>query len=121
MTVVESPKPGLPTTLEIAARFPHSHRPATAIYFSKTLSRKEPFSPPAPSLFRLILRLEKTLDCLHGRRALVLRPLDYVTKLVSGLLTCKLPLDVNPVAIHATVPAPSLLAQASDVSDSAFA
>src|SRR5271157_1135010 len=53
-------------------------------------------------------------------RVLVLRPLDYVTKLVSGLLTCKLPLDVNPVAIHATVPAPSLLAQASDVSDSAF-
>src|SRR5271157_2795611 len=51
---------------------------------------------------------------------LVLRPRDYVTKLVSGLLTCKLPLDVNPVAIHATVPAPSLLAQASDVSDSAF-
>src|SRR5271157_5488848 len=36
-------------------------------------------------------------------RSLVLRPLDYVTKLVSGLLTCKLPLDVNPVAIHATV------------------
>src|SRR5271157_2679211 len=54
------------------------------------------------------------------RLVLVLRPLDYVTKLVSGLLTCKLPLDVNPVAIHATVPAPSLLAQASDVSDSAF-
>src|SRR5271157_262469 len=52
---------------------------------------------------------------------LVLRPRDYVTKLVSGPLTCKLPLDVNPVAIHATVPAPSLLAQASDVSDSAFA
>ena len=52
---------------------------------------------------------------------LVLRPLDYVTKLVSGPLTCKLPLDVNPVAIHATVPGPSLLAQASDVSDSAFA
>src|SRR5271157_646317 len=36
-------------------------------------------------------------------KELVLRPLDYVTKLVSGLLTCKLPLDVNPVAIHATV------------------
>src|SRR5271157_1243589 len=36
-------------------------------------------------------------------KELVLRPLDYVKKLVSGLLTCKLPLDVNPVAIHATV------------------
>src|SRR5664279_3201582 len=52
---------------------------------------------------------------------LVLRPLDYVTKLVSGLLACKLPLDGNPVAIHTTIPGPSLLAQASDVSDSAFA
>jgi hypothetical protein len=52
---------------------------------------------------------------------LLLRPLDYVTKLVSGLLAGKLPLEGNPVAIHATVPSPSLLAQASDVSDSAFA
>src|ERR1035437_1282026 len=52
---------------------------------------------------------------------LVLRPLDYVTKLVSGLLACELPLDGNPVAIHTTIPGPSLLAQASDVSDSAFA
>ena len=51
----------------------------------------------------------------------VLRPLDYVTKLVSGLLTCELPLDGNPVAVHATSPGPSLLPQASDVSDSAFA
>jgi hypothetical protein len=51
----------------------------------------------------------------------VLRPLDYVTKLVSGLLACELPLDGNPVAIHATIPGPGLLAQASDVSDSAFA
>src|SRR5271157_225760 len=59
--------------------------------------------------------------CGRSPAPLVLRPRDYVTKLVSGLLTCKLPLDVNPVAIHATVPAPSLLAQASDVSDSAFA
>ena len=54
-------------------------------------------------------------------KRLVLRPLDYVTKLVSGLLACELPLDSDPVAIHATVPGPSLLAQASDVSDSAFA
>src|SRR5271157_4243729 len=62
------------------------------------------------------------LDAVTGKQTvLVLRPRDYVTKLVSGPLTCKLPLDVNPVAIHATVPAPSLLAQASDVSDSAFA
>src|SRR5271157_927767 len=53
--------------------------------------------------------------------ALVLRPLDYVTELVSGPLACELPLDVNPVAIHTTIPGPSLLAQASDVSDSAFA
>jgi hypothetical protein len=52
---------------------------------------------------------------------LVLRPLDYVTKLVSGLLACELSLDGNPVAIHTTIPGPSLLAQASDVSDSAFA
>src|ERR1019366_8102980 len=52
--------------------------------------------------------------------SLVLRPRDYVTKLVSGLLTCKLPLDGGPVAVHAASPGPSLLAQASDVSDSAF-
>ena len=51
---------------------------------------------------------------------LVLRPRDYVTKLVSGLLTCKLPLDGGPVAVHAASPGPSLLVQASDVSDSAF-
>src|ERR1035441_10127056 len=55
------------------------------------------------------------------RSGLVLRPLDYVTKLVSGVLTCKLPLDGNPFAIHNAIPGPSLLAQASDVSDSAFA
>src|SRR5271157_1225247 len=52
---------------------------------------------------------------------LVLRPRDYVTKLVSGPLACELPLYGNPVAIHTTIPGPSLLAQASDVSDSAFA
>src|SRR5271157_3806498 len=54
-------------------------------------------------------------------KSLVLRPLDYVTKLVSGPLACELPLYGNPVAIHTTIPGPSLLAQASDVSDSAFA
>ena len=54
-------------------------------------------------------------------QSLVLRPRDYVTKLVSGLLAGKLPLDGNPVAIHVTIPGPSLLAQASDVSDPAFA
>ncbi len=48
MTVVESPKTGLPTTLEIAARFPHFHRTTTAIFFGKTFFRKEPSSPPAP-------------------------------------------------------------------------
>jgi 2-polyprenyl-3-methyl-5-hydroxy-6-metoxy-1,4-benzoquinol methylase len=54
-------------------------------------------------------------------RSLVLRPLDCVTKLMSGLLARKLPLDGNLIAIHPTIPGPSLLAQASDVSDSAFA
>jgi hypothetical protein len=51
----------------------------------------------------------------------VLRPLDYVTKLVSGLLAGELPLEGNPVAIHTTIPGPGWLAQASEVSDSAFA
>jgi len=51
----------------------------------------------------------------------VLRPLDYVTKLVSGMLARELPLDGIPVAIHPTIPGPSLPAQASDVSDAAFA
>ena len=55
-----------------------------------------------------------------GSRVLVLRPLDYVTKRVSGLLARELPLEDSPVAIHPTIPVPSLLAQASDVSDSAF-
>jgi hypothetical protein len=36
MTVVESPKAGLPTTLEIAARFPHSHRMTTTGNVFKT-------------------------------------------------------------------------------------
>ena len=40
MTVVESPKTGLPTTLEIAARFPHSHRTTTAIFFLETFSER---------------------------------------------------------------------------------
>ena len=34
---------GFPPTLEIAARFPHSHRPATAVYFSENLSPKGAF------------------------------------------------------------------------------
>jgi hypothetical protein len=54
-------------------------------------------------------------------KELVLRPLDYVTKLVSGLLAGELPLEGNPVAIHTTIPGPGWLAQASEVSDSAFA
>ena len=55
-----------------------------------------------------------------GGTKLVLGPLDYVTKLVSSLFARKLPLDGDPVAIHTTIPAPSLLAQAGDVSDAAF-
>ena len=51
----------------------------------------------------------------------MLRLLDYVTKLVPGLLARKLPLDGDPVGIHTTILGPSLLAQVSDVSDSAFA
>ena len=58
---------------------------------------------------------------LTAMEHLVLRPLDYVTKLVSGLLTGKLPLDGDLVAVHATGPGPSLLAQGNDVSDTAFA
>ena len=50
-----------------------------------------------PALERLGFSLE-TLKALNPN--LVLRPLDYVTKLVSGLLTCKLPLDGDPVAVH---------------------
>ena len=69
----------------------------------------------------LHLGLSQSLTVGLADVSLVLRPLDYVTKLVSGLLACELPLDGNPVAIHTTIPGPSLLAQASDVSDSAFA
>ena len=46
-------------------------------------------------------------------KELVLRPLDYVTKLVSGLLAGELPLEGNPVAIHTTIPGPGLLAPSS--------
>jgi hypothetical protein len=60
MTVVESPKAGLPTTLEIAARFPHFHRPITAIYFLKTYSERSLPHRLHLHPFRLILRLEKT-------------------------------------------------------------
>ena len=69
---------------------------------------------PALNTIRSFYRL------CDGLQTLVLRPLDYVTKRVSGLLARELPLEDSPVAIHPTIPAPSLLAQASDVSDSAF-
>ena len=68
--------------------------------------------------YRLGCNLEKR--SMDIQSILVLRPFDSVTKLVSGLLARKLPLDRDPVAIHATIPGPSLLAQASDVSDPAF-
>ena len=69
MTVGAKPAAGFPPTSEIAARFPHSHRPDDCYMLIKTYFRKEPSSLPAPSPLRLILRLEKTaLKALKARR-----------------------------------------------------
>ena len=92
------------------AGFPAAFAPAIAAFVVRKWITREGF---ADAGLRLNLR--------KWPYYLVPRPLDYVTKLVSGLLACELPLDGNPVAIHTTIPGPSLLAQASDVSDSAFA
>src|ERR1019366_9326505 len=78
------------------------------------------FSSYLRAAVRFWVRMPHALPGGWAGHPLVLRPRDYVTKLVSGLLTCKLPLDGGPVAVHAASPGPSLLAQASDVSDSAF-
>src|SRR5271157_4434079 len=92
-----------------------------------TVYSKLPHNHAVEALGRWSLRqlAEIRSDCLQqvasDSTSLVLRPRDYVTKLVSGPLACELPLYGNPVAIHTTIPGPSLLAQASDVSDSAFA
>jgi len=56
-------KRGFPPTLEIAARFPHSHRATAAIYFLKTFYPKGAFLRHRSGYrFRLILRLEKTTE-----------------------------------------------------------
>src|SRR5271166_2413760 len=62
MTVVESPKGRASHNLGNRCAIPTFPPPGYCYIFFQNLSRKESSSPPAPSLFRLILRLEKT-DC----------------------------------------------------------
>src|SRR5271157_1157934 len=76
MTVVESPKGRASHNLGNRGAIPPFPPPGYCYIFFQNLSRKESSSPPAPSLFRLILRLEKT-----GRRArgLLRRYLEKMT------------------------------------------
>src|SRR5271157_1500073 len=61
MTVVESPKCRASHNLGNRGAIPPFPPPGYCYIFFQNLSRKEPSSPPVPSRFRLILRLEKTL------------------------------------------------------------
>src|SRR5271157_1841199 len=61
MTVVESPKGRASHNLGNRGAIPTFPPPGYCYIFFQNLSRKESSSPPAPSLFRLILRLEKTV------------------------------------------------------------
>src|SRR5271157_3500330 len=67
MTVVESPKGRASHNLGNRGAIPTFPPPGYCYIFFQNLSRKESSSPPAPSLFRLILRLEKT----HPQRLVV--------------------------------------------------
>src|SRR5271157_137700 len=60
MTVVESPKGRASHNLGNRGAIPPFPPPGYCYIFFQNLSRKESSSPPAPSRFRLILRLEKT-------------------------------------------------------------
>src|SRR5271165_2978963 len=72
MTVVESPKGRASHNLGNRGAIPTFPPPGYCYIFFQNLSRKESSSPPAPSLFRLILRLEKTNARLLWRIAVVL-------------------------------------------------
>jgi hypothetical protein len=61
MTVVESPKGRASPNLGNRGAIPTFPPPGYCYLFFQNLSPKESSSPPAPSLFSLILRLEKTL------------------------------------------------------------
>ena len=63
MTVGESPKGQASPNLGNRDAIPTFPPPGYCYLFFQNLSPKEPSSPPAPSLFRLILRLEKTGLC----------------------------------------------------------
>src|SRR5271157_784023 len=65
MTVVESPKGRASHNLGNRCAIPTFPPPGYCYIFFQNLSRKESSSPPAPSLFRLILRLEKTYHFLR--------------------------------------------------------
>src|SRR5271157_484070 len=65
MTVVESPKGRASHNLGNRGAIPTFPPPGYCYIFFQNLSRKESSSPPAPSLFRLILRLEKTPPVRH--------------------------------------------------------
>src|SRR5271157_3772123 len=67
MTVVESPKGRASHNLGNRGAIPPFPPPGYCYIFFQNLSRKESSSPPAPSRFRLILRLEKTFGRLVVR------------------------------------------------------
>jgi hypothetical protein len=59
--------PRFPQPLEIAMRFPHSHRPATTIYLQNPTPRKEPMQPvaslpPSGSFFNEKMLFDAPID-----------------------------------------------------------
>jgi hypothetical protein len=111
----------MPTQADLDAANVYTSIMEEAKFRALSINTLSGYALPVP-LQREYCFLQLRMLCeLIALGCLVLRPLDSVTKLVSGPLACELPLDGNPVAIHTTIPGPSLLAQASDVSDSAFA
>src|SRR5271157_441842 len=86
MTVVESPKGRASHNLGNRGAIPPFPPPGYCYIFFQNLSRKEPSSPPVPSRFRLILRLEKTT-------VQVLVPDMMIHPVDAALQSCKIPLN----------------------------
>src|SRR5271157_1106931 len=76
---------GFAPTLEIASRFPHSHRPVTAIYFSKNLFPKGAFL--AACTFSLQAHSSIRKDCSAAKTRN--RPTFGVAWTSSTPLTCR--------------------------------
>src|SRR5271165_4407609 len=106
MTVVESPKGRASHNLGNRGAIPPFPPPGYCYIFFQNLSRKESSSPPAPSRFRLILRLEKTssADCASGSPLPDLQPLQKCLGLVQLREQPLFCLEFRPVNAAAAAP-----------------